>query len=95
MRSIPGYHQTQRNFSLLENLMKKFDQDKEQPFPLSNVNIKDKTLFLIDTKSRTFKAIRHLTPLLAVWFSCLRTYFLILIHCCVTLIKMKSIEFSF
>lgn len=63
MRSIPGYHQTQRNFSLLENLMKKFDQDKEQPFPLSNVNIKDKTLFLIDTKSRTFKAIRHLTPL--------------------------------
>jgi hypothetical protein len=42
--------------------MKKFDQDKEQPFPLSNTNVKSKTLFLIDTKSRTFKAIRHLTP---------------------------------
>ena len=34
----------------MTNLMKKFDQDKEQPFPLSNVNIKDnKTGLAVDS----------------------------------------------
>lgn len=61
-RVVPGYHQTNRNFSLLEDLMKKFDQNREQPFPLSDNLVKEKTLVLIDTKSRTFKALRHALP---------------------------------
>lgn len=63
-RIIPGYQQTQRNFSLLDKLMKDFDRDRIQPHPLSNLNIKSKTLLLIDTESQSFKAIRHATPAL-------------------------------
>lgn len=63
-RKASGYQQTQRNFSLLSSLMKRFDKDKEQPYPLSNFNIKEKTLLLIEPCSRTFKAIRHAMPAL-------------------------------
>ncbi|HED3065932.1 TPA: hypothetical protein R4057_002912 [Kluyvera ascorbata] len=63
-RKTAGYQQTQRNFALLENLMKQFDKDMEQPHPLSNFNVKEKTLLLIDACSRTFKAIRHAMPAL-------------------------------
>lgn len=63
-RQAAGYQQTQRNFALLDGLMRRFDKDKEQPYPLSNFNIKEKTLLLIDACSRTFKAIRHAMPAL-------------------------------
>ncbi|WP_415995286.1 hypothetical protein [Kluyvera sichuanensis] len=63
-RKATGYQQTQRNFALLDNLMRRFDKDKEQPYPLSNFNVKEKTLLLIDACSRTFKAIRHAMPAL-------------------------------
>ena len=63
-RIIPGYQQTQRNFSLLERLMKDFDRDRTQPYPLSDFCVKSKTLLLIDTNSQSFKAIRHATPAL-------------------------------
>lgn len=63
-RSIPGYQQTQRNFSLLDRLMKDFDRDRTQPQPLGDFCIKSKTLLLVDTDSQSFKAIRHATPVL-------------------------------
>ncbi|AUV28042.1 MULTISPECIES: capsular polysaccharide export protein, LipB/KpsS family [unclassified Citrobacter freundii complex] len=63
-RTIPGYQQTQRNFSLLDRLMKDFDRDRIQPYPLSDYRVKNKTLLLVDTNSQTFKAIRHATPAL-------------------------------
>ena len=63
-RKAAGYQQTQRNFALLDNLMRRFDKNKEQPYPLSNFNVEEKTLLLIDACSRTFKAIRHAMPAL-------------------------------
>lgn len=61
-RIIPGYHQSKRNFALLENLMIKFDRNREQPLPLSNLASNETSLVLLDTKSQTFKAIRHALP---------------------------------
>lgn len=61
-RVIPGYHQSKRNFALLENLMVKFDRNREQPLPLSNLASNETSLVLLDTKSQTFKAIRHALP---------------------------------
>ncbi|MFS7245802.1 hypothetical protein AB6880_08910 [Rahnella inusitata] len=61
-RIIPGYHQSKRNFALLENLMVKFDRTREQPLPLSNLSSTESSLVLLDTKSQTFKAIRHALP---------------------------------
>ncbi len=61
-RVIPGYHQSKRNFALLENLMIKFDRTREQPLPLSNLASSETSLILLDTKSQTFKAIRHALP---------------------------------
>lgn len=63
-RTIPGYQQTNRNFVILDELMRSFDKDRTQPFPLPDLNNQDKTLVLINTKSATFNALRQVFPLL-------------------------------
>lgn len=74
-RSIPGYHQTQRNFSLLEGMMKRFDLYRDQPFPLSDYNNNNNNLILINSAASTFKAIRHVFPVLGRFsFLCESTF---------------------
>jgi predicted glycosyltransferase involved in capsule biosynthesis len=63
-RTIPGYQQTNRNFVILDELMRSFDKDRTQPFPLPDLDNQDKTLVLINTKSATFSALRQVFPLL-------------------------------
>lgn len=58
-RSIPGYHQSNRNFSLLGDLMRRFDKTRDQPHPLGCLNSGIRSLLLIKPDSSTFKAIRH------------------------------------
>lgn len=63
-RQIPGYHQSNRNFSLLEKLMKEFDRDKTQPQPLMNLQGGGNALVLIKANSSILNSLRQVFPLL-------------------------------
>lgn len=63
-RAIPDYHQLDRNLAILRDLMKDFDRTHRQPFPLQDAHATKRTLLLMDPDSRTFRALRHATPLM-------------------------------
>ena len=62
-RIISGYQQSNRNFAILTDLMKKFDRNKDQPMPLADLSKNTKSLALVDQSSKTFMALRHALPL--------------------------------
>ena len=61
-RTIPGYHQSNRNFSLLTDLMVRFDKQREQPLPLADLRSGRRALVLMNPASSSFQAIRHAVP---------------------------------
>ena len=61
-RTIPGYQQSNRNFTLLADLMRRFDKSREQPHPLGNLSDKRRGLILMKPESSSFRAIRHALP---------------------------------
>ena len=62
-RTIPGYNQSNRNFTLLTELMEGFDKKREQPLPLSNVTQGSRALFLMKPDTSSFQAIRQVVSL--------------------------------
>lgn len=63
-RIIPGYHQSNRNFTLLKELMQKFDRSRSQPIPLGDLSRNSSALVLMKSDSAAFSAVRHALPLL-------------------------------
>lgn len=59
----PSYNQTERNFALLKNLMKRFDERGEQPSALPDLSSGEKTLILCRPNSIALESMRHALPL--------------------------------
>lgn len=63
-RAISGYQQSNRNFTLLTDLMKNFDKTKQQPQALCDKTKKTNVLLLMKADSSVVKGLRHLLPVL-------------------------------
>lgn len=61
-RSMPGYFQSRRNFSLLGVLMAEYDRSGRQPKPLPDLQSDEKTLVLVDPTARVAKSFRYALP---------------------------------
>ena len=59
-----SYRRSRRNFQLLQDRMRDFDRTQYQPDPLTDPNVKEKTLLLMQPGSQPARAFRMLIPAL-------------------------------
>lgn len=62
--NVVTYRQTDRNFGLLDKMMKEFDRSGSQPAPLRDKNSQKKTLVLCRPNSSALETLRQALPLL-------------------------------